>query len=128
MIVVDSSVWIGKLRQADTRAVDKLDRSDPDTLIVGDLVLVEVLRGARDDAHAAHMERNLRKFTVENMLDDGIAVNAARSYRMLRQRGITVRSTVDLIIATFCIERGHTLLHDDRDFDAMAPHLGLTIL
>jgi len=74
------------------------------------------------------MERNLRKFTVENMLDDGIAVNAARSYRMLRQRRITVRSTIDLIIATFCIERGHTLLHDDRDFDAMAPHLGLTIL
>jgi predicted nucleic acid-binding protein len=128
MIVVDSSVWIGQLRRTGTRAVNTLNSSDVDDLIVGDIVLVEVLRGARDDAHAERIERDLRKFVVKSMLNDGIAVKAARNYRMLRQRGLRVRTTIDLIIATFCVEHGHSLLHDDRDFEAMAPHLGLNIL
>jgi len=130
MIVVDSSVWIGQLRHADTRAVTALNSNtnEVDNIVVGDLVLLEVLQGARDDEHAAGIERSLRKFTIERMLDDDIAVKAARNYRILRQQGITIRTTIDLIIATFCVERGHSLLHDDRDFDAMAGPLGLTVL
>ena len=62
------------------------------------------------------------------MLDEVLAVKVATSYRTLRAHGITVRKTVDLIIATFCVERGHSLLHDDRDFDVMAAHLGLSVL
>jgi predicted nucleic acid-binding protein len=129
MIVVDSSVWIGQFRGADTRATKQLNATiDEDDIVVGDLVLLEVLQGARDDLHAARLDQKLRKFTVERMLDDSIAVKAARNYRLLRARGITVRKTVDLIIATFCVERGHSLLHDDRDFDGFAAHLGLAVV
>jgi predicted nucleic acid-binding protein len=129
MIVVDSSVWIGQFRGATTPAVNRLTQKiDENEIVVGDLVLLEVLQGAHDDTHAIHLERRLRKFTVEQMLDHSIAVRAAKNYRVLRGRGITVRKTVDLIIATFCVERGYSLLHDDRDFDALAPHLGLTLV
>jgi predicted nucleic acid-binding protein len=90
-------------------------------------VLLEVLRGARDDGHAAVLERNLRRFPVAALLNESIALTAARNYRDLRARGITVRKTVDLIIGTFCIVHGHRLLHDDRDFDPMYQHLGLQV-
>lgn len=130
MIVVDSSVWIDQFRGDDTRAVNSLNRftDEAHDILIGDIVLVEVLRGARDDEHAAWIERRLRRFTIESMLGDSIAVRSARNYRMLRGRGITIRSTIDVVIATFCVERGHDLLHDDRDFDAMAPHIGLTVV
>ena len=130
MIVGDSSVWIGQLRGAESRAVDKLKsiRNPATAIIVGELVLLEVLQGARDDLHAARIESDLRAFKIERMLDERVAIGAASNYRMLRSRGVTVRTTIDLIIATFCIERGHSLLHDDRAFDAMAGPLGLTVL
>jgi predicted nucleic acid-binding protein len=129
MIVVDSSVWIGQFRAVDRPAVSSLNRlmDDAGTIIVGDIVLVELLRGARDDAHAEWIERRLRQFTIERMLDDRIAVRAAANYRRLRNLGVTT-PTIDLIIATFCIERGHSLLHDDRDFDVIAGHLGLLVV
>jgi predicted nucleic acid-binding protein len=130
MIVVDSSVWIGHFRRDDTRPVNLLNRltDDADSIVVGDLVLVEVLRGARDDGHATRIERRLRKFVVAPMLGESIAVQSARHYRMLRGRGVTVRSMIDVVIGTFCVEHGHSLLHDDRDFDVMAPHIGLRVL
>lgn len=130
MIVVDSSVWIANLRGTGSNAVRKLHAlaaSDDDQLLVGDLILLEVLQGARDEAQAARIERNLRRFPVMPMLDGKLAVHAAYNYRCLRRRGITVRKTIDMIIGTFCIEGGHTLLHDDRDFDPMAQHLGLQV-
>jgi predicted nucleic acid-binding protein len=126
MIVVDSSVWIANLRNAETRAVRILREIDnTDTILVGDLILLEVLQGARDDEHAARIERSLRQFTIEPMLDDKLAVRVARNYRILRERGVTLRKTIDVIIGTFCLERNHELLHDDRDFDAMTQHLSL---
>ena len=130
MIVVDSSVWIGQLRRSRTHAVEKLEaiRNPTSEIVVGDLVLLEVLRGTRNDRHAAEVEGELRVFRIELMLDDEIAVRAARNYRLLRARGVTVRRTVDLIIATFCIEREYALLHDDRGFDPIAHHLGLSIV
>ena len=122
MIVVDSSVWIANLRRQDTEAVHKLFGflDSPHEILVGDVVFLEVLQGARDDAHAAKIERSLRRFRIEPMLDPALAVSAARYFRHLRSLGITVRKTIDIVIGTFCIERGHLLLHDDRDFDAMA--------
>jgi len=130
MIVVDSSVWIGQLRRAETPAVVKFKEIDEpyDNILVGDLILLEVLQGARDNAHAGSLERKLRNFAIEPMLDQTIAVKAVANYRMLRGLGITIEKTVDLIIATFCVERGHSLLHDDRDFDVMAPHIGLRVV
>jgi predicted nucleic acid-binding protein len=130
MIVVDSSVWIAQLRRSGSYAVEKLRsiRNPTAAILVGDLVLLEVLQGARDERHAHEIETELRVFRTEPMLDRGIAVKAASNYRMLRGRGITVRGTTDLIIATFCVERGHSLLHDDNDFDVMAPHVGLNVV
>ncbi|AHG44940.1 DNA-binding protein [Rhizobium leguminosarum bv. trifolii CB782] len=128
MIVVDSSVWITHLRGIESAARRRLqDIEDPLEILVGDLTLLEVLQGARNERHAATIEASLRQFTIRPMLGESLAIRAARNYRLLRERGITVRKTMDLIIGTFCIQEGHSLLHDDRDFDPMAEHLGLRI-
>ena len=126
MIVVDSSVWIANLRNRDGVAVRKLRAIEAaDEILVGDLILLEVLQGARDEGHAGLIEHRMRQFAIVPMLTDHLAVQAARHYRVLRQRGVTVRKTMDLIIGTFCLEHGHVLLHDDRDFVPMSEHLGL---
>jgi len=131
VIVVDSSVWIAQLRAQATPAALRLRsivEEDDDRILVGDLILLEALQGARDEALAARIERNLRSYPIAPMLDEAIAVEAARNYRVLRARGVTVRKTIDLIIGTFCLVGGHALLHDDRDFDPMAAHLGLLVV
>lgn len=130
MIVVDSSVWIANLRNLDTAAVQSLRAVIDDgkeQVLVGDLILLEVLQGAHNEGHAARIEGNLRRFRVVPILDDKLAVQAARNYRMLRGIGVTIRKTIDVVIGTFCIVGGHSLLHDDRDFDPMAKHLGLQV-
>lgn len=129
MILVDSSVWIDHLRGHRTAATAKLEiaaRREP--LLIGDLILLEVLQGARDEAHAARIERGLRQYAVAPLLDADLAPLAARNYRQLRSLGVTVRKTADIIIGTFCIERRHALLHDDRDFAPMEQHLGLMVV
>lgn len=128
MIVVDSSVWIDNLRGIDNAAVRKLRAlDDNEEILIGDLILLEVLQGARDEPHAARIERNLRRFPIAPMLDADLAVRAARNHRTLRGSGITVCKTIDMIIGTFCVERGHVLLHNDRDFAPMVTHLGLQV-
>jgi predicted nucleic acid-binding protein len=94
-------------------------------LLVGDLVICEVLRGVRSEAQARMVEERLREFELVTLADPDLAIKAAVNYRFLRGRGITIRSTIDLIIGTFCIERGHALLHSDRDFAPMERFLGL---
>ena len=129
MIVVDSSVWIASLRNQRTAPVMRLlELSLQEPLIVGDLVMAEVLRGARDETHAARIERNLRQHQVEAMVTDRIAVTSARNYRTMRARGFTVRKTIGVLIGTFCIEGSHRLLHDDGDFDPMEHLLGLAVV
>lgn len=128
MVVVDSSVWIGALRGLRTPPVRRLHAlvADQDgDILIGDLILLELLQGARDDGHAARIERNLRRFPIAPMLDERTAVQAAAHYRGLRAQGVTVRKTADMIIGTFCLLGDHWLLHDDRDFDPMTVHLGL---
>ena len=127
MILVDSSVWIAHLRGHRTPATAKLEAvASREPLLIGDLILLEVLQGARDEIHAARLERGLRRFAVVPLLDGDLAPRAARNYRKLRGLGITIRKTSDVIIGTFCIEHRHSLLHDDRDFGPMEEHLGLT--
>jgi len=128
VILVDSSVWIAHLRGYRTLSTEKLQveaRRQP--LLIGDLILLEVLQGARDEKDAARIERALRQYSLVQLLDDELASRAARHYRTLRGLGITIRKTADMIIGTFCIENRHALLHDDRDFLPMEQHLGLMV-
>jgi len=130
VIVVDSSVWIAKMRGANSEAAIKLDRiadRSANEICVGDIILLEVLQGARDEAHAASIEARLRTFRIESMLNPRLAAIGAGNLRRLRARGVTIRKTIDIIIATFCIDGGHQILHSDRDFDAIARHLPLAI-
>jgi hypothetical protein len=129
VILVDSSVWIAHLRGRNTAATTKLQAAAVrEPLLVGDIILLEILQGARDDLHAARIERDLRRYAVVALLDNALAVSAARNYRKLRNLGVTIRKTADIIIGTFCIEHGHVLLHDDHDFAPMEKYLGLKAL
>jgi predicted nucleic acid-binding protein len=128
VIVVDSSVWISWLRQDSKDSSYDLSAIDPLDILLGDLILWEVLQGAKSSEHARNIERRLQRFGFVNMLDRTIAVRAAENYRALRSIGITIRKTSDLIIGTFCIVHGHALLHTDRDFFPMAEHLGLRLV
>ena len=129
MILVDSSVWISHLRGDRTQATAKLEAAAMrEPLLIGDLILLEVLQGARDEAHAMRIERGLRSYAVVPLLNPDLAPHAARNYRKLRDLGVTIRKTADIIIGTFCIEHRHSLLHDDRDFAPMEQHLGLTVV
>lgn len=129
MIVVDSSIWINLLRGVDTPGTRTLEGLvSPTRILVGDLILLEVVQGARKDMEADRLERHLTSFLVRPMLGRRHAIQAARAYRKLRSLGISVRKTADLIIATFCLEEGHDLLTDDRDFQPFADHLGLRLL
>jgi len=129
VILVDSSVWIAHLRGHRTAATAKLETlAGREPLLIGDLILLEVLQGARDESHAARIERGLRQYTVVPLLDADLAPRAAQNYRKLRSLGVTVRKAADIIIGTFCIEHRHALLHDDRDFAPMEQHLGLMVV
>lgn len=126
MIVVDTSVWVGWIRREQTDAVSKLELLiDKDVIILGDLILFEILQGARDDLHAKRLERVLARYRSADMLNQRLAVVVASNYRLLRAKGITTRSAADLMIGTWCIENNVPLLHNDRDFTPMVEHLGL---
>jgi predicted nucleic acid-binding protein len=128
MILVDSSVWIAYLRGRTTPATAKLEAAAArEPLLVGDLILLEVLQDARNEANAARIERALRRYAIVPLLDADLASRAAYNYRKLRNLGITIRKTADIIIGTFCIEHRHALLHEDRDFAPMEEHLGLRV-
>ncbi|HEX3881257.1 MAG TPA: PIN domain nuclease [Stellaceae bacterium] len=128
MILVDSSVWIDHLNDVATTPVHRLRvYADAGPLLIGDLILCEVLQGYRSDRAATLVERQMRQFPLVSLCDPALAVRAAGHYRFLRSRGITIRKTIDLIIGTFCIEHGHSLLHSDRDFEPMERLLGLQV-
>ena len=128
MILVDTSVWIDQFRGAQTAQTAKLEKAlAREPILIGDLILLEILQGARDERHASRIEREMRRFNILPLLDDSLAVQAAQNFRKLRRVGVTIRKTADLIIGTFCIEYGHVLLHDDRDFEPMERHLGLKV-
>ncbi len=128
MILVDSSVWIDYFRGVRTPQADLLDGMFGRTrLAVGDLIVAEVLQGVRDDREFNLVRKTLDAFTQIDLGGYEIAVKAAINFRALRARGITVRKTIDAIIATRCIENGLTLLHSDRDFLPFPTHLGLRV-
>lgn len=127
MIVVDTSVWIDFLNGRSTPPVRRLcELLGSEEIALGDLMLCEILQGLDGERSAAEVLSLLRRFEIVPMAGETIAVTAARNFRRLRRRGITIRKTIDLLIGTWCIEHRRPLLHNDRDFRPMARHLGLT--
>lgn len=126
MILVDSSVWIDYLRGDATPQTNRLDGllgSEP--LAIGDLILTEVLQGFMTEREFNAARKVLLSLDMVVLGGADVAVEAARNYRKLRSLGVTVRKTIDTVIATRCIVSGHTLLHSDKDFDSFEQHLGL---
>jgi predicted nucleic acid-binding protein len=129
MIFVDSSVWIDYFNGRITKQTNILDSIVGDELIiVGDIVLTEVLQGFRRDKDFNKAKELLDCFIFREMLGMEIAVESAKNYRILRKKGVAVRKTIDVIIATFCIENYLPLLHSEKGFKIMEKHLALKVV
>jgi predicted nucleic acid-binding protein len=128
VLVVDSSVWIDFFNDAGSPSSELLeqllDRGEV-RLVVPDLVLYEVLRGFRDERDHRQARQLMETLSIEQAGGTALALAAAQHYRSLRAHGITVRSAIDVLVATFCIENDYALLHRDRDFDAFEDLRGL---
>ena len=128
MILVDSTVWIDYFNgqtNPETTILDEILGAEE--ILMGDIILAEVLQGFRSDEDYDTALNALSNFQQVSMLNPDLAIRSARNYRQLRKLGITVRKTVDCLIATFCIENRVELLHSDRDFDPFEQHLGLQV-
>ena len=126
MILVDSSVWIDYFRGIQSPQTDRLHAllgSEP--IATGDLVLTEVLQGFGSAQDFNQSKKLLTSLPIIDLVGGDIAIQAANNFRTLRSLGITVRKTIDTLIATSCIEKGLALLYSDKDFDPFVEHLGL---
>ena len=126
MILVDSSVWIDYFRGTTTPQSERLDALlGAEPLAIGDLIVVEVLQGFVQERDFNRAKKLLATLVPVELCGPRIAIQAAKNHRALRALGVTVRRTIDTVIATRCIEDGYTLLHNDRDFEPFVAHLGL---
>jgi predicted nucleic acid-binding protein len=126
MILVDTSVWIDYFRGIVTPEADKLDTLlGVEQVAIGDLILTEVLRGFISEREFNQGRKLLATIPLIALVGEDVAVQAARNFRKLRTLGITIRKTIDTLIATSCIEKELSLLYSDRDFDPFVQHLGL---
>jgi predicted nucleic acid-binding protein len=128
MTIVDTSVWIDFLNQRGTpQTVWLLGGHENEPIGLTSLVLTEALQGIRLESRFQQALTHFRSIPVFNGVSPELAVLSAQNFRTLRSRGVTVRSTIDCLLATFCIVNGYGLLHNDRDFDAFERHLGLDV-
>jgi len=127
VILVDSSVWIDYFRGLTSPQASRLDALlGREVLVTGDLIVAEVLQGfAAESAFNTARQLMTTRFDVVSLVGPDNAIQAARNYRILRAQGVTIRKTIDTLIATWCIENGAPLLFSDRDFDPFVEHLGL---
>jgi len=126
LIFVDSSVWIdffNGTRSVQTDCLDGLLKKEPVGL--GDIVLIEVLQGFRREKDYKTARELLTSLTIFTLGGQDIALKSAANFRLLRKKGVTVRKTIDVLIATFCIDRNLPLLHSDKDFEPFHHHLNL---
>ena len=129
MVIVDSTVWVDYFNGQHNPETEWLDaRLDQERLGLTTIILTEVLQGIRDERRAADVQKALLELELFEATSAELAVDAARNYRTLRGRGKTVRKTIDVLIATFCLREGHSLLHRDRDFDPFEDLLGLSVV
>lgn len=126
MILVDSSVWIDYFNGNDSAEADFLDRIlSHRAVAIGDLILTEILQGFRHDKDYKVAKSLLEELTVFELLGRKMAIKSADNFRKLRKKGITIRKTADVIIASYCIEHNLPLLFSDKDFQPFVEHLGL---
>ena len=129
MLLVDSTVWVDYFNGIENPQTDYLHQIvDKTPILIGDLILAEVLQGFREDADFEKARRAFGKYIQVQMVNPELALQGARNYRLLRRKGITVRKTIDSLIATYCIENEHELLHNDSDFDGYEKYLGLKVV
>ena len=129
MVIVDTTIWIDYLGGTENPHTEWLDRElNQQRLGLTDLILCEVLQGISRDSVFARVRREMSRFEVFDTGGEALAVTSARNYRFLRNRGFTVRKTIDCLIATFCLMGDHSLLHRDHDFDPFEKHLGLRVV
>jgi predicted nucleic acid-binding protein len=129
MVIIDTTVWIDYLRGVSNKETNYLDREVARQRFgLTDLILCEVLQGISDEKSLTRVLQELRNFELFETGGVDLAIEAARNFRRLRQHGHTVRKTIDCLIATFCLQHGHSLLHRDRDFDHFEELLGLTVV
>ena len=129
MVIIDTSAWIEYLRDGQRSVVQKVQSClDRELVGIGDLVYCELMQGIRSPRHRRKLRDLLLRLPRFDMVGFEIAAKSARNYRLLRSRGVTVRKTIDVLIGTFCAENDLQLVHHDRDFDRMAPHIGLHVL
>jgi predicted nucleic acid-binding protein len=129
MLIVDSTVWVGYFNGVNNPQTDYLHQMvDKTPILIGDLILAEILQGFRDETDFETARRLFGKFIQVEMVNPDLAMQSARNYRLLRRKGVTVRKTIDGLIATYCIENEHDLLHTDSDFDGYEKHLGLSVI
>lgn len=126
MIFVDTSVWIDFFNGHDTAEVNLLDNAlGRQSIAIGDLIALEILQGFKNDKDYQIAENVIRSLTVYDMLGEKATLRCANNYRLLRKKGITIRKTADVIIATFCIDNAYPLLFSDRDFLPFVEYLDL---
>jgi len=126
MVLVDSSVWIDFFNGAENAETDKLNEIlGLEEVVIGDLILAEVLQGFRSDADYKAARNVLISLTVHDLLGKELAIKSANNFRKLRKKGITIRKTADVIIATYCIENKIPLLFTDKDFIPFVDNLRL---
>jgi hypothetical protein len=129
LILVDTSVWIDYFRGAITAQTEKLENLlGHEPLAIGDLILAEVLQGFADERDFNVARKLLTSLKVVDLGGQEVSIQAARNFRALRRLGVTVRKTIDTVIATRCIESGYDLLHHDSDFEPFVTHLGLRVV
>lgn len=129
MIFVDTSVWVDFFNGRDSLKISYLiEAIQNERVAIGDLIYTEVLQGFWSDRAFKICCSLLDSLVMFEMVGKNIALKSAENYRRLKKSGVTIRKTIDVLIATFCIENGHSLLHADRDFDLIAKHLPLMVL
>jgi predicted nucleic acid-binding protein len=129
VVLVDTSVWIDYFNGKECRETDQLDALlGTGELLTGDLILAELLQGFARDADFRRARLLMGSFPCADLVGREVALRAAEHYRQLRRQGVTVRKTIDVLIATFCIVNEHMLLHRDKDFAAFERYLGLQIM
>ena len=129
MIIVDTTVWIDYFRGTANSHTDWLEQQiGKQAIALTDLILCEFLQGIRLDSDFAKVRREMAPYPVFNTGGESLAVSSAQNFRLLRAQGRTIRKTPDCLIATFCIQHHHSLLHRDRDFDSFEKYLGLRVI